>query len=283
LFYGIKTGLNEAFEVSAEERAALIKSSAASKLLIKPFLGGQDIRRYCLEDDGRFLIVIPCGWTREQMAKATKAGTDKSERAAWSWFGSEYPKLAGHLAPFADTLKKRQDQGDYWWELRPCDYYRHLDAPKIIFPDICKGPRFCVDRTGIYLANTAYCLGSDDLYLLGVLNSRLFWFAISNISIPFGIRAGEYRYRLIYQYMEKFPVRVLDLSNKSDRGAHDRMVRLVEGMLGLHRQLAAARTPQEQAALERQIAATDTQIDRLVYDLYGLTADEIKLVEGTAQ
>ena len=178
-------------------------------------------------------------------------------------------------------MKKRQDQGDYWWELRPCDYYEYLDAPKIIFPDICKGPRFYVDRTGIYLANTAYCLGTDDLYLLGVLNSRLFWFAISNISIPFGIRAGEYRYRLIYQYMEKVPVRVINFADKSDKTAHDRMVKLVEQMLELHPKLAGARTPQEKTALERQIAATDTQIDALVYELYGLTSEEIAIVEGT--
>jgi hypothetical protein len=51
-------------------------------------------------------------------------------------------------------------------------------------------------------------------------------------------------------------------------------------MLALHQQAAAARTPQEQTALTRQIVATDTQIDRLVYDLYGLSEDEIKIVEG---
>jgi len=282
MFYGIKTGLNEAFEVTAAQRTTLTKSAPDSKVLIKPFLGGQDIRRYCVEDDGRFFIVIPCGWTREQMAKAKKGSADISERAAWNWFSNEYPKLAGHLAQFTDALKKRQDQGDYWWELRPCDYYQHLDAPKIIFPDICKGPRFYVDRSGIYLANTAYCLGTDDLYLLGVLNSRLFWFAISNISIPFGIRAGEYRYRLIYQYMEKVSIRVIDHSNKSDKAAHDRLVGLVEQMLALHQSLAAAKTPPEKTALERQITATDTQIDRLVYDLYDLGADEIKIVEGAA-
>jgi hypothetical protein len=60
------------------------------------------------------------------------------------------------------------------------------------------------------------------------------------------------------------------------------MVKLVETMLELHRQLATARTPQEQTALERQIAVTDTQIDRLVYDLYDLTEEEIKIVEGKA-
>ena len=127
-------------------------------------MGGQDIRRYFFNQDDRYLIVIPCGWTREQMAKARKSSGDGSEREAWKWFAADHPKLAEHLAAFTDALKKRQDKGDYWWELRPCDYYEYFDAPKIIFPDICKGPRFSVDRTGIYLANTAYCLGTHDLY-----------------------------------------------------------------------------------------------------------------------
>jgi hypothetical protein len=59
------------------------------------------------------------------------------------------------------------------------------------------------------------------------------------------------------------------------------MVRLVEQMLDLHKKLAAAKTPQEKTVLERQIAATDAEIDRLVYELYGLTQEEIKIVEGT--
>jgi hypothetical protein len=280
MFYGLKTGLNDAFEVTAEQQRALTKSPPASKALVKPFLGGQDIRRYSINNVQRYLIVIPCGWTRQQMIKSKKGSTGFSEREAWNWFGSEYPKLAEHLSPFTEALRNRQDQGDYWWELRSCDYYEHLDAPKIIFPDICKGPRFCIDRTGIYLANTAYCLGTDDLYLLGVLNSRLFWFAISNISIPFGIRAGQYRYRLIYQYMERVPIHVVDSSSVADKARHDQMVELVEAMLQLHKSLAAAKTPNEKEALGRQITATDAQIDQLVYELYALTDDEIRIVEG---
>ena len=61
------------------------------------------------------------------------------------------------------------------------------------------------------------------------------------------------------------------------------MVALVEAMLALHRQLAAARTPQEKTALQRQIEATDRQIDTLVYELYGLTEEEIAIVEGGAE
>jgi hypothetical protein len=278
-FRGILTGLNEAFEVTTSQGTALAQSSSACGALIKSFLGGQDVRRYRVEDAGRHLIVIPAGWTRQQIVKASNDPADFSERGAWNWFSREYPGIAEHLTPFADRLRERQDQGDYWWELRPCAYYAYFDAPKIIFPDICKGPRFYLDTAGRYLANTAYCLGTGDLYLLGMLNSRLFWFAIGNISIPFGIRAGEYRYRLIYQYMEQVPIRVIDFANPADTARHDRMVQLVESMLALHQQLAAAKTDPDRVRLARQIAATDHEIDRLVYDLYGLTEEEIRIVE----
>jgi len=75
------------------------------------------------------------------------------------------------------------------------------------------------------------------------------------------------------------PQAVLAPSTASDREMQGRMVSLAEQMLGLHCQLASTRTPHEQTALERQIAATDIQIDRLVYDLYGLTEEEIQIVE----
>ncbi len=280
IFYGLKTGLNEAFEVTATQRESLIKSSMLSQELIKPFVGGQNIRRYHVTDEKRFLIVIPCGWTREQMTKAGLNVSGISERRAWAWFSDCCPDVADHLAVFGDALRRRQDQGEYWWELRACDYYAYLDGPKIIFPDICKGPRFYLDYSGVYLANTAYCLGTDDRYLLGVLNSRVFWFAIGNISIPFGVRAGQYRYRLIYQYMEKVPVRVIDRRNPSDRSNRDRMVEMVEGMLDWHKALSVAKTPEEKTVLQRQIDATDKEIDQLVYELYGLSDEEIEIVEA---
>jgi hypothetical protein len=83
------------------------------------------------------------------------------------------------------------------------------------------------------------------------------------------------RLELRQQYLARFP-----MPEVCDKAAHDRMVKLVEQMLELHPKLAGARTPQEKTALERQIAATDSQIDALVYELYGLTAEEIAIVEG---
>ena len=76
------------------------------------------------------------------------------------------------------------------------------------------------------------------------------------------------------------PIRTIDFSDPADRARHERMVELVERMLSLHQRLAAAQTPPEKALLQRQIAATDEQIDRLVYELYNLTEEEIALVEG---
>ena len=278
-FRGILTGLNEAFELSRSQRDTLAKHRPSAPLL-KAFVGGSEIKRYRLASEDRHLIVIPTGWTREQM-QADGSDAPRSERAAWDWFVAKHPGLAAHLAEFETACRKRQDKGEYWWELRACDYYQHLAAPKLVFPDICKGPRFTVDRSGTYLANTAYCLGVDDLYLLGVLNSRLFWFTIARLSIPFGIRAGEFRYRLIYQYMEKVPIRTLDLTKPGEKKQHDRMVQFVEAMLSIQQQLAAAANETERAHCESKAAGLDRQIDELTYDLYGLTEEERALVQAS--
>ena len=67
---------------------------------------------------------------------------------------------------------------------------------------------------------------------------------------------------------------------KSSKARHDKMVKLVERMLELNRELQHAKTPDETTRFERQIKTTDKKIDKLVYELYGLTEDEIKIVEG---
>jgi fido (protein-threonine AMPylation protein) len=282
-FRGLLTGLNEAFEISNAQRDNLIAQFPKSRSLIKRFLGGQNILKYKIEDVGRNLVVVPAGWTRQQMLQNRTVSGAITEKEAWNWFCEQHPSIAKHLQQFIDACRKRQDKGEYWWELRSCDYYSSLESPKIVFPDICKEPRFYLDREGIYLSNTTYFLGIDDVYLLALLNSTLCWFCISNISIPFGIRAGRYRYRLFYQYMEKVPIRVIDHTVKSDKARHDQMVLLVERMLDLHKRLTAANTPSDKERLQRQSDATDQEIDRLVYDLYGLTEEEIKIVEACGE
>ena len=76
------------------------------------------------------------------------------------------------------------------------------------------------------------------------------------------------------------PIRTINPSDPADVARHDKMVSLVERMLDLNKRLPVARTDQEQTIVKRQIAATDKEIDELVYDLYGLTEEERKIVEG---
>jgi hypothetical protein len=81
-------------------------------------------------------------------------------------------------------------------------------------------------------------------------------------------------------YISQIPISVIDFSDPADVAHHDRMVSLVDRMLALHKQLQDVRTPHEKIAIQRQIEATDRQIDALVYELYGLTEEEIRIVEG---
>ena len=71
--------------------------------------------------------------------------------------------------------------------------------------------------------------------------------------------------------------------NERDKSIHDRLVKLVGSMLSLHKHLAAAKSESQKTVVQRQIDATDAEIDRLVYDLYGLTAEEIAIVEGATK
>jgi len=116
---------------------------------------------------------------------------------------------------------------------------------------------------------------TDDLRVLGLLNSRLahFYFAQTCAALE---GPGEAYLRFFGQYLEGFPVRLPD---PTDKARHDKMVNLVQTMLDLHKRLAAANTAHEKTMLQRQIAATDHQLDQLVYALYGLTEKEIKIVE----
>ncbi len=75
----------------------------------------------------------------------------------------------------------------------------------------------------------------------------------------------------------------LNFSGPADKAQHDQMVRLVESMLGAKKQLTMAQANKDKAYYEKKYAALDGEIDRLVYDLYGLTEEEISMVEGSAK
>ena len=252
-YYGIKTGLNNAFVINEATREKLIAEDPKSEELIKPWLRGKDIKRWKAHWAGLYIINIPSSANKEwPWSKA------QTEREARNLFKQAFPAIHNHLSQWEAKLKKRDDQGKFWWELRSCAYYKEFEQPKIIYPDIAKRPEFTWDKTKAFLGNTAYILPTDEKWLLGLLNSQLMWWFYMNITSS--IRGGFVRF--IAQYIGQLPITLFDDSQKS------RIISLVEKIL------ANPDSP-EVPQLERQI-------DALVYELYGLTEDEIAIVEDNS-
>lgn len=270
IFRGVLTGLNEAFVIDEATRARLIAEDARSGELIKPFLGGRDIKSYEQPRSGKYLILIPRGWTRERSGDAEDA---------LSWFRQDYPAIANHMLPFAKAAQKRYDKGNQWWELRTCDYYSEFEKPKIFWPEIAGSARFTFDDSGYYANNKTYLMPVADLYLLGLLNSSLLRLFIHSVCTD--LQGNSFNFSAVF--VERTPIRTIDVHDLADVARHEHMVELVQTMLELHKALSSAGPEHERTLIARRIEATDRQIDRLVYELYGLTEEEIGLVEAGAK
>jgi len=178
-YYGVKTGFNEAFVIDEAKRKELIAADPKSVEIIKPFLRGQDIKRWKVDWAGLYLI-------------KTEIGVDIKR----------YPAIFAHLKQFQKQLEKRWDKGEHWWELRACDYYAEFEKPKIIWPDIAPTVNFSYARDPLYVVNTAYILPSDDLGLLAVLNSKVTEFCYRAMSAQ--VRGGYLRF--IASYINEIPI-----------------------------------------------------------------------------
>jgi very-short-patch-repair endonuclease len=199
IYYGIKTGLNEAFVIDAAKRAELIAADPKSAEIIKPWLRGRDIKRWRVEWSGLYLIAVQNSGDADANNAWANAKTESEARAI---FKATYPAVHDHLTQYEDALRVRQDQGRWWWELRACAYYTEFEKPKIVFPDIAPLPQFAFDTMNAYLGNTAYIIPIDDQALLAYLNSPVTHYFYSNLSTQ--IRGGYFRF--IHQYVSQLPI-----------------------------------------------------------------------------
>jgi hypothetical protein len=267
IYYGIKTGLNKAFVIDEQIKNKLTEEDGKSAEIIKPFLLGKDIKRYePLDTQGKFLIF-------------TRHGIDIIQ----------YPAILNYLKQFKNELipKPSDWSGEKWEGRKPgayewyevqdtIDYFAEFEKPKIMYPDIAPRGYFTFDEKGsFYCANTGYFIVTDKKYLLGILNSRLITYYYSKVAAL--IRGGYLRF--FTQDIAKLPIYVPDFDKLADKTRHDRMVSLVTHILELNRYLPQAKTDQEHRLVQQDIDATDVRIDALVYELYGLTPEEIAVVE----
>jgi len=268
VYYGIKTGLNEAFVIDEKTKSRLILEDSKNAEIIKPFLVGKDIKRYKpVANNGKFIIF-------------TRHGIDIKK----------YPTILNYLKQFKTKLTPRpkdwkgedwkgRKPGLYeWYEIQDAiDYYEEFEKPKIIYPEICQKPEFTLDESKFYANNKCFIIPRDDKFLLGILNSKLTYFLFET-NLP-KLQAGFFM--PAYVVLKNFPIYTPDFDNPDDKIRHDRMVALVTEMLELHKHLSQAKTEQEKRLITQEIESTDRQIDSLVYGLYELTADEIAVVEET--
>ena len=166
--YGIKTGLNEAYLIDNNCKRKLIAEHEGCRHVIKPFLRGSDIARWGTDWANLWMLVLRS--SNDHAWPWADLGT-----AAESKFKTEYPSLYGHLKPLEERLRKRQDQGKYWWELRSCAYWEAFDKEKLFYQVIQYHPRYALDTAGMLGNDKTYFLPTADTFLLAVLNSPHMW------------------------------------------------------------------------------------------------------------
>ena len=149
-YYGIKTGLNEAFVVDRATRDRFIAEHSSSAEVLKPLIRGRDVKRWSVNFAEQYLIKI------ESSENKQHPWSNKSDKEAEDIFAKTYPAIHARFELFRERLVKRCDQGKYFWELRSCAYYNEFETSKIIYPNICKRNEFTFDETffqGYFMLN----------------------------------------------------------------------------------------------------------------------------------
>lgn len=268
IYRGITTGLSKAFVIDEKTKEDIIRQDAKSAEIIRPFLMGKEVRRYGIDSKNKYLIFIP--WHFPLHDNESIEGASKEAEAT---FKKEYPVLYDHLYNYRKDLEKRNKAETgiryEWYALQryAASYYKEFDKPKIIYGALTLNPRFSFDTNG-YLANNAnFFIPIEDKHLLGILNSKVGWYLISNTCTQ--IKGG-------YQLIEEYFGNVLITKNKSAE-----LVTLVDRMLSLNKQFLEMKDKltAERKKLEDEIKKIDLKIDKIVYNLYELTEEEVQIIE----
>lgn len=242
LYRGIITGLNEAFVVDRATRDQLIAAHPSSAEVLKPYLRGRDVKRWCVESPDLWLIFTRRGINIQQ-----------------------YPAIYNHLKQYKERLMPGvsggRKPGSYqWYEIQDnIAYWQEFEQPKILYPDIYEHQSFTVDIDKFYCGNTCYFIPTTENWVCGLLNSQVIEWFYSLISNK--VRGGYMR--AFSDYMRQISIPPATPQQQQDIGT------LVE------RILAAKRTNPR-----ADVSGLEAEIDAHVYRLYGLTAEEIAVVAG---
>lgn len=185
----------------------------------------------------------------------------KPEKEAEKIFAKTYPAIHARFQQFRDALIQRDDQGKFFWELRSCAYWQGFEKPKIAYPNICKRNEFTWDDSGFCTNQKAFIITGATKYLLGVLNSSVVMWLFTQLLAK--LQNDFYEPSAVF--MEKFPIPLTATEKQAS------LITLVDRILAARQHDARADTSE-----------MEQEIDRYVYALYGLTPEEIQIVEASS-
>ena len=284
VFQGVVTGIDEVYflgRVSDIKRSGTVEvfsqreqiNIRIEQEIVKPMLKGEDISRYA-EPDFKYYCIYPY-----------KLVGNKTVILEEKELSAKFPLAYNYLGKYQRELKelrvKFKTNPKYWYSCHRGRSIELFERERIITPEISLGCNMTISTAGVYHNTKVYSIvplqsrPEHRNYWLGLLNSKVLWWFLANTG--YVLRGGYYVFKT--DYLKPFPIHDINFSDSNDKARHDQIVILVDRMLGLNKQLAKAKTPQSKTVIQRQIETTDRQIDELVYELYGLTKEEIKIVE----
>ena len=245
--FGFKTGYNEAFIINEQTKNQLISENPKSAEIIKQILRGRDLRKYSYDFSNQWAIC-----TFPSLSLDIK----------------NYPAIESH---FEKIGRKRLEQigidgsrkktNNKWFETQDSiSYWQDFEKPKIVWGEISDKPKFAFDDSNYYAEATTFLMTGEKLkYLLGILNSKLSEWYFNQISTTTGMGTNRWKKYKIEIFPIKEPTEIEESSLEN----------LVDEILTAKKGDRHADTSELEKA-----------IDDLVYQLYGLTEEEIKIVEG---
>ncbi|EDP7438795.1 class I SAM-dependent DNA methyltransferase [Campylobacter coli] len=260
--YGIKTGLNEAFIITTEKKDEILancKDEAEKERtakLIRKMLRGRDIKRYSYEWAGLWVINTHNGYKNQNGEKVEAINIEN------------YPSLKKHFDEFYPQLEKRADKGLTPYNLRNCAYIEEFEKEKIVYPCImAKEPCFSYETSFAFAMAPANIITSNSdilKYILAFLNSDFIYLMLRKFYMGGGIE-GE----LKTNNLEKLPIPKINSKNQK---LADELINLVDKILKAKEQDKNANTQE-----------LENKTNSLVYKLYNLTEEEIKIIENKEQ
>jgi hypothetical protein len=285
IFVGLQTSADDVFildHVGQTSRTLRLRSRALDsewtleRELLHPLVSGADVSAYANLPERQY-ILFPYEFVE---GKAVLIPFDAIER--------RFPRIAQYLLANKERLVARERgkfKGTDWHRFGRSQNLSIQNRRKVCVPRLVD--RLCAAYDGdgshfldnVDVGGVTFKPGSDghDLrYLVALLNSSLLGWFFPHVSAPF--RGGWYSANR--QFLSQVPFRPVDFSRVADKAEHDRLVSLVDEIMNLYRQRAAARTPPEIEMLGSQIHAARWRLDEIVFALYGVTKEDAETVRG---